>query len=287
MNGDTASYTARAVAAYRLRYKRIPAPYGDPDADDRLARDVAAGLEPSEGRIHDYLRARTAFFDRVVVAAIDRGVRQVVVGAAGYDGRAFRYARDGVRWFEVDHPATQADKLSRLRGLDIGTGHIRFVAADFTTDPVADLLADAGLDAREPSAFLLEGVAVYLSLDVLDRVLAQFRQVSPDTGVLAISVSPSADGARRQRFRDRVAKVGEPARSFLSAEQARDLLARTGWDVTDPDGPHGARPGPAGLLVARPAPLPRTAGGVRPRGNASPGGEATGISSCTPGPCWP
>ncbi|MGH3165165.1 MAG: hypothetical protein ACRDN0_04615, partial [Trebonia sp.] len=109
------------------------------------------------------------------------------------------------------------------------------------------------LDTSKPSAFLLEGVAVYLSLDVLEQILAQFRQVSPDTGVLAISVSTSAEGAQRQRFSERVAEVGEPARSFLSADEARDLLARAGWHVTDPDGPQGAWRGAAGLLAARPA----------------------------------
>jgi O-methyltransferase involved in polyketide biosynthesis len=34
-----------------------------------------------------YLEARTAFFDRVVVNAIGRDVRQIVVLEAGYDGR--------------------------------------------------------------------------------------------------------------------------------------------------------------------------------------------------------
>ena len=70
--------------------------------------------------MRDYLDARTRFFDRVVVGAIGRGVRQIVVGAAGYDGRAFRYAKPGVRWFEVDHPATQRDKQERLARLGLG-----------------------------------------------------------------------------------------------------------------------------------------------------------------------
>ena len=29
------------------------------------------------------------------------------------DGRAFRYAKPGVRWYEVDHPATQLDGMRR------------------------------------------------------------------------------------------------------------------------------------------------------------------------------
>src|SRR6478672_606123 len=101
------SVTARRVAAHRLGFARVATDYGDPAADEALAVDVAAGRAAPANRMHDYLAARTSFFDRTVVGALDRGVRQVVAGAAGYDGRAFRYAKAGVRWFEVDHPATQ------------------------------------------------------------------------------------------------------------------------------------------------------------------------------------
>ena len=61
--------------------------------------------------MHEYLRARTAFFDRVVVNALDRGITQVVTGGAGYDGRAFRYAQPGcplVRGRPPRHPGRQA-----------------------------------------------------------------------------------------------------------------------------------------------------------------------------------
>jgi O-methyltransferase involved in polyketide biosynthesis len=122
MRDDAPSQTARGVAAHRLGYVRLEAPYGDPAADEALTRDVADGLVrgPDSPR-HEYLRARTAFFDRVVVTSLDRRVGQVVVGAAGYDGRAFRYAKPGVRWFEVDHPATQAHKLARIASLGLDT----------------------------------------------------------------------------------------------------------------------------------------------------------------------
>ncbi len=38
------SVTARRVAAHRLGFSRVPAPYGAPAADEALAADVAAGL---------------------------------------------------------------------------------------------------------------------------------------------------------------------------------------------------------------------------------------------------
>ena len=231
MDDGGPSVTARRVAAHRLGFSRVPAAYGVPAADEALAANVAAGLVAPANRMHDYLAARTSFFDRTVVSAIARGVRQVVVGAAGYDGRAFRYAKPGVRWFEVDHPATQRDKLERLERLGIATPHVRFVEADFTRDPLADQLRAAGLKAGVPSLFLLEGVAVYLEPAVLETVLEQFRQVAALGSRLAISVSLSRehDEGARARFQAAVAALGEPARSTFDAGQADDLLARTGW----------------------------------------------------------
>src|SRR5437763_4174375 len=256
------SQTARRVAAHRVDFTRVPADYGDPAADHALAADVAAGRQAPASRMHDYLAARTAFFDRVVTGALGRGVTQVVVGAAGYDGRAFRYAKPGVRWFEVDHPATQRDKLERLEQLGIDASHVRFVEADFTRDPVADRLRAAGLDPDEPTLFLLEGVAVYLEPAVLEDVLRQFRQVAAPGSSLAISVSlsrPRGDTARA-RFQAMVAALGEPARSTVDACGAEALLARTGWHLAagagdgQPTAAGSDRLRTAGLLVASPGP---------------------------------
>ena len=42
MKDGQVSVTAQRVAAHRLTFDRIPVPYGDPAADEALARDVAA-----------------------------------------------------------------------------------------------------------------------------------------------------------------------------------------------------------------------------------------------------
>jgi len=270
--GGGPSITARRVAAYRLGFTRVPTPYGDAAADEALAADVAAGQEPAAGRMREYLDARTRFFDRVVVGAIARGVRQIALGAAGYDGRAFRYAKGGVRWFEVDHPATQRDKRDRLDRLGLDAGQVRFVEADFTRDPIAERLTAAGLDPAQPSLFLLEGVAVYLEPAVLERVLSQFREVARVGSRLAISVSLSGvHGPARSRFQASVAALGEPARSTFEAGTATELLARTGWQVMagdDADDPDAAarreRLRSAGLLTARAAARAGAARAARP-----------------------
>jgi methyltransferase (TIGR00027 family) len=200
----------------------------------------------------------------MVVTAIASGVRQIVVGGAGYDGRAFRYAKPGVRWFEVDHPATQRDKRERLERLGIAAPEVRFVEADFTQDPLAERLLAAGLDGTSPSLFLLEGVAVYLEPEVLETVLDQFRQVAAPGSRLAISVSVSSgqDKGARARFQAAVAAMGEPARSTFDAAEAGNLLANTGWHVASAeDNPEDQQASTkrdrlrsAGLLIASAGP---------------------------------
>jgi methyltransferase (TIGR00027 family) len=283
MDESGPSWTARRVAAHRLDFTRVPAPYGDAAADEALAGDVAGDLRITEGRLHEYLAARTAFFDRIVVGALDTGMQQVVIGGAGYDGRALRYARPGVRWFEVDHPATQADKRERLDRLGLDAAHVLFLAADFAADPVADRLLAAGLDANAPALFLLEGVAVYLEPAVVDAILDQFRQVAGPGSRLAISVSLSGEyDSGRAGFRASVAARGEPARSGFAADEAEGILARAGWLVTsrpngakDPEGPAAAtrrrRLRAIGLLTAEAGPrTPPNAANQEPRTPQTP-----------------
>src|SRR5580765_5988247 len=250
------SQTARRVAAHRLDFTRIPADYGDPAADYALAVDVAAGRQAPAGRMHDYLAARTTFFDRTVTGALGRGVTQVVVGAAGYDGRAFRYAKPGVRWFEVDHPATQRDKLERLGRLGIDASHVRFVEADFTRDPVAGRLRAAGLDPDVPSLFLLEGVAVYLEPDVLEDVLRQFR------------------------------RVAAPAAAWPSACPCPGPAATPPASASRPRWPRwGSRPGPRSRPPRPKRSSPGPAGPSRPR-TATAGRQPPGVTASAPPACW-
>jgi methyltransferase (TIGR00027 family) len=280
------SVTARRVAAHRLGYDRIPWRHGDPAADDALAADVADGLDVSQGAMHQYLGARTMFFDRIVVHALDRGTRQIVIGGAGYDGRALRYAAPGVRWFEVDHPATQRDKLARLRRLGIAADQVTFVAADFNSDQVSRLLPAAGLDPAVATLFLLEGVAVYLAPDVLARLLGEFRAVAARESRLAISMPLTGNPGAGSRLREAVASMGEPALSRFEPAEAEALLARCGWRGGAAEGlrekartagllltwagPRAKAPAAQPPAVSRPAPAAQAPAVSRPAPAAEP-----------------
>ena len=243
MDDGSPSATAQRVAARRLGFERQEAPFGDPSADERLARDVASSLlassfaPPPDDPMARYLKARTAFFDRVILNALDREVGQVVIAGAGYDGRALRYAKEGVKWFEVDRPATQADKRARLERLGIGAAHVTFVAADFREPGLGPAIVACGYEPAAPSLILLEGVAVYLDLPVLESVLTELRGLSTVGCRLAVSFSVSGGSAdsdaRREQFQAGVGALGEPASTFLGPEESAAVLARCGWEVRE------------------------------------------------------
>src|SRR5688500_12747974 len=188
-----ASITARGVAGVRRRVARVPFAGGQPEVDDRLARTVGLPVPlPLFGMGGAYFRERTRFFDEAVVGAIRDGIDQIVLVGAGYDGRAFRYRSPGVRWFEVDHPATQAGKRSTLDalGIVVDPAHLTFVPCDLGADSeegdgVGTALAASGHDASRSTLFLAEAVLPYLPAEAVERALRALADRRGPSGRLA------------------------------------------------------------------------------------------------------
>src|SRR5882757_10364172 len=157
------------VCAYRARASRWPKPlFIDPWAEtiagaegEEIAKRLDARFPPME----TWLALRVAYLDQLVGLAVDRlSHRQIVILGAGYDTRAARLPRAGVRFFEVDHPATQAakrDKLGTLAGYPIDS--VTFASCNFEReDPIERLIA-CDFVATEPALVVWEGVVPYLT----------------------------------------------------------------------------------------------------------------------------
>lgn len=269
------SRTSQAVAAVRAQLPRPHTPGGDPGA----MRQLAAGMLPAGApEMQARLAARTRFFDEQVLAALSAGISQVVIAGAGYDDRALRFRSPGVRYFELDHPATQADKRRRLRRMKADDSGLTLLAADFRDGDVAGVLARSGHHPARPTLFLCEGLLVYLDQQTTIELLAGLRSRAAKGSVLAASLAVHPDGldsaavvARANAGRRNGAS--EPWQTILPASGQRRLLAEAGWQtvtVTDDAGPGGgdgtttitdaADPGAAGtpgqrrslLVTARP-----------------------------------
>lgn len=212
---------------------------GDADGDERLARSPALPYLVDPPGMRAYIAARTAFYDRGLLDACESGARQVVVVGAGYDGRALRFRQPGVRFFEVDHPATQSDKRARLRRLSIAADDIGFVPVDLGRDSITDALAAAGHDPAQRTHFMCEGLTMYLPMPVLARLLdALAGAAAPGSTIAADFLAPGHTAplvARVQAglVRRATALLGEPMVTRLTGGEADALLRDTGWSSVE------------------------------------------------------
>jgi methyltransferase (TIGR00027 family) len=140
---------------------------------ERLARQASGDRTKGFVPWIDSLVLRVAFIDSEIAKMKPR---QVVILGAGLDTRAWRLeALRGARVFEVDHPATQTYKRDRAPRLGPPIAAVEYVAIDFVRDHLETRLRAAGFDATLPTAWVWEGVIMYLDDTALRKTLASIR----------------------------------------------------------------------------------------------------------------
>ena len=208
-----------------------PAGRAHVDALALLARALDARFPPFEL----WLALRVAYLDRLVARAVDRlSVRQVVILGAGYDTRAARLPRAGVRYFEVDHPATQAAKrasLARLDGYPVDAA--TYASCDFEREDPIERLVAAGFVTDEPALVLWEGVVPYLTEPAVRATATRLATgLDPRSLVALDHVGKRFAGGQTLSENDRqtrayVGELGEPIR--FGSDDLLPLLYECGF----------------------------------------------------------
>ena len=232
------SRTALAAAFYRAAHQvledgRI---FKDPlavkilGAEPEAIRGDAAAFEAQRG-IRFFVAARSFLAERRLQEGVEtRGVGQLVVLGAGLDTFAYRSPFGAqLKIFEVDHPATQAWKLRRLREASIVLSEaVAYAPVDFEREILSDRLADAGLHPNVRTFFTWLGVAPYLTKSAVDATLSQIAahpggaEVVFDYGEPRENIDPSL----RPQYEERAARVAAAGEPFLSYFTPADLSAR-------------------------------------------------------------
>ncbi|MDP3275305.1 MAG: SAM-dependent methyltransferase [Deltaproteobacteria bacterium] len=229
MKDGKPSFTARVIALGRALYREAPADYaptGDAIASDLLSPPMRAmsqlaaplwSLSPSVARqlfraatfgLSEHVALRTRAIDEQLADAISSGCTQVVTLGAGYDARPWRLAcLEGTHCFEVDYPATQERKRSMIDSHRLIAGSIDFVPVDFAKDSLEDALASAGHDRDKPTAWILEGVTVYLQRDALQTLFANIAARSAPKSMLSVTYVPREVVSRWSGGQERIEAV--------------------------------------------------------------------------------
>ena len=211
------------VAAYRGRATAKSSPI----CDDPWASGIAGEEGHAVARRYDeafvhmelWVALRTAFIDERVrrLTSPSGGVTQVVLLGAGFDTRAARLARSGVRFFEVDREETQAVKLSRLATLaGYPVANASYVTCDFERQDFLERLTGSGYRADEPALFIWEGVTPYLTEPAVRGTLRRIASGADARSVVVFDhlrrriVSGEGHDPKDEQSRAFVADLGEP-----------------------------------------------------------------------------
>jgi len=172
--------------------------------------------------------------DAAVRDAIATGARQLVILGAGYDGRAWRIKElEGVKVFEVDHPATQGSKRARVAQLPPPIGIVSFVSIDFERESLDRVLDRAGHDRRVPTCWIWEGVLMYLTHEAMQATLSGIAGRSASGSTLIVNYHTVL---RRLIARLIFRLIGEPQISAWTPEEMAADLRSAGFVVREDTG---------------------------------------------------
>lgn len=184
MKRTRASQTAMGTAALRAMESTKPAtericydPYARQFIPAWFYFQVKLFARFGEQRTHGalpFVVGRCRFIDDYLQERLATGTAQVVLLGAGRDSRAYRgeVLSRAIKTFEVDHPATQASKIERVKRI-FGEipGHVVYVAIDFNHETLDQLLG-AGFDPEVQTLFIWEGVTLYLDQEAVEGTLS-------------------------------------------------------------------------------------------------------------------
>jgi methyltransferase (TIGR00027 family) len=247
--------TATMVAAQRALGNReglIDDPYAEPLVRavgmDFFVRALDGEIEMGDldpefnmRRAAEGIAVRTRWFDKLFTDAAAGGVRQAVILASGLDARAYRLDwPSGTTVYELDQPEVIEFKSTTLAELGARpTADRRAIAIDLRNDWPKALL-DNGFDTARPTAWIAEGLLIYLPPDAQDLLFDRIDELSAPGSWVATEHIPDVtmfSDERSEQIRERLKKFGhgiEMKDLIYHGERNHviEYLEGHGWDVT-------------------------------------------------------
>jgi len=205
-----------------------------------IRRHVRKKLTKMVPGTHEYIVARTKYFDDLFKQALTDNIPQVVFLGAGYDTRSIRF-KDSVREtkiFELDVPTTQKQKKDLLLKAGISVPEqLSFVPINFNKESLQNVLSNAGYDKSQKSFFIWEGVTYYLPEETVKNTLGIIKNHSGAGSTVAFDyfyksiVQGKSDSYGAKEIIKEVSKSGEPFQFGIEQGRIESFLAENGFDM--------------------------------------------------------
>jgi len=217
---------------------------------DRIQTEIAQQTTPELAQT--FLRYgrglavwRSRYVEDELEQAMQRGVTQYVILGAGLDSFAYRRQEVAkiVRVFEVDHPATQHWKQTRLHAVGVEIPPtVTFVPLDFEQQELQEGLRASGYRLEEPGVISWLGVTPYLTEDAIISTLREVAALAAGTEIIFEYEVPDAlldaEGQRLEAATRVFATArNEPWLSVFDPSRLRAQVQALGFVVIEDVGP--------------------------------------------------
>lgn len=177
--------------------------------------------------------SRAAYCEQVLKNEMALGVQQYVILGAGLDSFSLRNRELHLEVFEVDYPATQENKKSRLANEEV-PGTLHFVPGDFTKNFTIQSLVEEGFNPDHKTFFSLLGVSYYLSKQEIASLISTLFSKVPQGSSIVFDYADENLFEEKGMF-NRVQNMvkmasasGEQMKSCFTYEEMEKMLENAG-----------------------------------------------------------
>lgn len=201
-----------------------------------IANRLLKVLRPVNGQV----LARSRYTEDRLTAAKATGISQYVILGAGFDSFALRHQdlSSSLKIYELDHPATQQLKKTRLKALRIAPpDNLTYLPIDFAQQNISDMLAQASFDDSQPAFFSWLGTVPYLSRTVIFETLSNLANTLASGSELVFDYANSdiatEDQAAVRKLMKFTERRGEPLVTQFDARKLGADLNDLGFDIVE------------------------------------------------------
>jgi methyltransferase (TIGR00027 family) len=231
---------AQRIALSRALHQMVDAPriFEDPLAAAIVGGEIGIPVESQSREMSGhraFMAAQSRYVEDELNAAVARGATQYVILGAGLDTYAYRNQNKNLRVFEVDHPATQEWKRTRLDAAGIAIPpSLAFVPTHFEERSLPSALHGEGFRAGEVSFFSWVGVSPYASAETTLGTLAFIGSLPAGSGAVfdyveRRSAADPAEETAMDALASRFAGDGESPELIVDSNALYNLLRCAGF----------------------------------------------------------
>ena len=213
---------------------------------NKVSRDLARGglAKVSQNNVV-FFSARTTYLDNLLQSSMDDGIKQVVIVAAGYDSRAYRFgdANPDVQFFEVDLPQVIEAKKNDVAALNLKSDMVEYIGADLANIAIKDALeSNDKFVASERTLYLVEGLIYYLPQEAVDNLYVSLGEVAAPGSILSYDFAnhclfeKNCENLPKWEisvFLEVLELKKEPWKSGMEPSEHKEWLADKGFTITE------------------------------------------------------